>query len=175
MTDLDEASILDEMRLAVGSDKLAGDPTGWVTSENGHDALLKVLPVEVHAPTIGTARLIWRAVRRSPDRDASVTLVTTIQGKDLTAWRMDWRPLLPHTNTCGPVRLKGLTVKTGIHEFGCNSRLGMRTMQSRNLPICVPVEPEPHDFDAFVRYVCKTLNVSLTEQVLGPPWSPTLF
>lgn len=175
MSIIDEAELIDEMRLAVCSDKLAGDPTGWVSNANGHDSLIQVLPLDVQSTTTGTARLIWRAVRHCPDRDVSVTLVVTSQGRDLTAWRMDWRPHLPHTNTCGPSNLKGLTIDTGIHEFDCNARLGLKVMQSKNLPICTPVDPEPHDFDAFVRYVCKTLNVALTEQVLGPPWSPTLF
>jgi hypothetical protein len=171
---VDEAEILAEMRLAVVTDKLSGDPVGW--NENScPDQLRLTLPLDVQAPTKSTVRLEMRAARRSQDRDVSATLVVTLKGRDCRAWRMDWRPVHPHTNRIGSRHVKGLTVKTGIHEFEANAQLGLERMQRDDLPICLPFEPDPHDFDAFVRRVFDLLRISPTEPLLGPPWSPTLF
>jgi hypothetical protein len=171
---VEEIEILAEMRLAVTADKLSGDPVGW--DENSRpDQLRLTLPLDVQSPTKGTVRLEMRATRRSPDRDVSATLVVTLKGRDFRAWRMDWRPVHPHTNRVGSRDVKGLTVKTGIHDFEANARLGLERMQRDDLPICLPFEPDPHDFQAFVRCVLDLLRVAPTEPVLGPPWSPTLF
>ena len=171
---MDEAEILEEMRLAVETDKLSGEPVGW-TENSGPDQLRMSLPLDVQAETKATVRLELRATRRSPDRDVSATLVVTCAGRDFRAWRMDWRPLHTHTNRLGSRQVKGLTVRTGVHDFAQNARLGLERMQTLDLPICLPHEPEPHDFDAFVRCVFDLLRISPAEPLLGPPWSPTLF
>lgn len=177
---MEEAQILDEMRLAVGAEKNAGEPAGWVNG-NG-DGLNLVLPVEIvqltkdQPATLASLRICWRAVRQNVDRDVSATLILTLQGKDYVAWRMDWRPINPHMNKIGPSALRGLVIETGIHDFSVNSALGILRMQAENLPICAPIEPEPHDFDAFVRFVCATLNVTITDgRILSPPWSTRLL
>ena len=166
--------ILDDMRSAFNADKNAGDPTGWaIGARPGH--LSMTVPLDVQAPTLGTARLAFRAIEKTPEADSSISLIVTLQGRDLLAWRMEWRPLHTHTNMCGPKELKGLPSKTGIHDFECNAALGLLRMQTENLPLCIPVDEEPHDFDAFVRYAFDRLHVFRTEPILGPPWSATLF
>jgi hypothetical protein len=178
---VDEAQIIEEMRVAVTAEKLAGEPAGW-SAGNGN-CLILVLPVEIvpaedaSSYTLATLRIAWRAVRGNADRDVSASLIVTIQGRDYAAWRMDWRPVHPHLNQCGPKELRGLSVDTtGIHEFEHNSKLGLLQMQTKNLPVCVPVDPEPHDFDAFVRFVCSRLNVIITDgKILSPPWSTSFF
>ena len=169
-----EDEILEDMRRILLSDKNAGEPVGWSTG-SGRDSLILTTPLEVLSPSVGTARLVLRAVRGSSDRNCSATLVVTIQGRDLRAWRMDWRPVHEHTNRCGPKELRGLVSQTGIHEFECNAGLGLARMQAEDLPLCIPLTDEPHNFDAFVRLVCAKLNIAPTEPVLSPPWSPTLF
>lgn len=169
-----EDETLQDMRLIFEADKNAGDPTGWRPS-SGPDGLVMTLPLDVLSQTIGTAWLSFRAVQRKPEMDASISLITTLQGRDLRTWRMDWRPIHPHTNTCGPKDLRGLTSHTGIHDFPCNAKLGLLRMQAEDLPLCIPVADDPHDFDAFVRYALRQLRVSPTEPIPGPPWSATLF
>jgi hypothetical protein len=171
---MDETEVLEEMRQAVGADKLAGDPTGWA-SGSGRDSLILILPLDVQSPTMATTRLVLRAVSRTPDRDISASLIVTLSGRDFRAWRMDWRPIHPHVNKYGPSKWRGMSVETGIHDFACNAKLGLKRMQAQDLPICVPVDPEPHDFDAFVRFVCDRLKITITEKVLSPPWSPSFF
>lgn len=169
-----EEEILQDMRLAFDAEKNAGEPTGW-RSGSHPDSLRMTVPLDVQAKTVGTASLLFRAVQRSPDKNASISLIATIQGRDLRAWRMDWKPIHPHTNLLGPRELRGLTSHTGIHDFECNARLGLTHMQTGDLPLCIPVEDEPHDFGAFVRYALRKLRVSQTEPILDPPWSATLF
>lgn len=171
---MNEVEVLHEMGVAVGSPKIAGEPTGWKVG-NGTSRLFLVLPLDVVPTYQATCRLVFRATSVNPDRDVSATLVVTLAGRDLTAWRFDWRPLHPHLNRVGSKQLKGLLVDTGIHDFASNAALGLERMQAEGLPICCPVEHEPHDYDAFVRLVCDILNVSLTEPVQSPPWSPKLF
>lgn len=169
-----EDEILDDLRKILESEKASGDFEGWKERDDG-DSLLLNVALDVLSETLGTARLAIRAVKSSADRDCSATLIVTIQGRDLRVWRMDWRPVHSHTNRCGGREYKGLTSWTGIHEFACNAKLGLKRMQSEDLPICVPIEDEPHDFDAFVRYVSQALKVSITDQILGPPWSRRLL
>lgn len=169
-----EDDILHDMRVAFEADKNAGEPTGW-RSGSHPDSLTMMVPLHVQANTIGTAWLSFRASQRSPDMDSSISLIMTIQGRDLRAWRMDWRPRHPHTNMCGPKELRGLTSHTGVHDFACNAKFGLLRMQAEDLPLCIPVTDDPHDFDAFVRYAFRMLRISQTEPILGPPWSATLF
>ena len=64
---MDEAQIIEEMRVAVTAEKLANEPAGW-TAGNGN-CLILVLPVEIVQTTDGppftlaTLRITWRAVR----------------------------------------------------------------------------------------------------------------
>ena len=80
-----------------------------------------------------------------------------------------------HSNRCGPRSLRGIISETGIHEFEHNAALGLRRMQAENLPLCIPVDDVPHDFDAFIRYVCQSLKIAPLDQILSPPWSPSLL
>jgi hypothetical protein len=163
------------MRITLSAEKVGGEPAGWSSGPGRPDSLTLVLPLDADAPTTGTARLQLRATLGSADRDVSATLILTVAGRDLVTWRADWRPVHPHTNQVGSSALKGLEVWTGIHDFDENIRLGLQRMQSENLPICKRLEPEPHNFDAFVRKVCDILKIGLTEEILSPPWSPALF
>jgi hypothetical protein len=169
-----EEEIVEDMRRILKSDKNSGDFPGWKDG-SGRDALVLTLPLDVLAETVGTARSVIRCVRGSPDRDCSATLIATIQGRDLHLWRMDWKPQYSHTNRCGPRSLRGVISETGIHEFERNAALGLRRMQADNLPLCIPVDDVPHDFDAFIRYVCQSLKIAPLDQILGPPWSPSLL
>ena len=162
------------MRRIVNAPKNAGEPLGWRAGNGRSDSLTMTLPLDILAESVGTARLALRAVQGRADRDCSASLIVTIQGRDLRAWRMDWRPANPHTNRCGPRALKGLESETGIHEFSCNAELGLLRMQVDDLPLCIPVTDEPHDFDAFVRYACVKLQITPLEPILSPPWSSTL-
>lgn len=166
--------IVADMRRIVEAQKNAGEPVGWHYGRGRSASLILSLPLNILEDTIGTGRLVLRAVQGRADRDCSATLIATIGGRDLHVWRMDWRPANPHTNRCGPSSLKGLTSSTGIHDFACNAALGLGRMQVENLPLCVPIDVEPHDFDAFVRYACSRLNITPLEPVPGPPWSSTL-
>lgn len=170
---MDDAAIIEEMRRICAAPKVAGDPAGWAPG-NG-DALVLTLPIETSEPVQSTTWIAWRTVRKALERDVSATLITTYRGKDYITWRMDWRPAQPHLNKYGPKGVRGVNVHTGIHDFALNAQLGLISMQTKNLPICIPVDQEPHNFGAFVRFVCDRLDVTLTEQILSPPWSSTLF
>jgi hypothetical protein len=169
-----EDEILEDLRKILDSEKVSGDFEGWKERED-RDSLVLNVALDVLSETVGTARLVLRAVKGSADRDCSATLIATIQGRDLRIWRMDWRPVHSHTNRCGGREHRGLTSWTGIHEFACNAKLGLERMQSEDLPICLPIEDEPHDFDAFVRHVSSALKISITDKILGPPWSLRLL
>lgn len=166
--------ILADMKQILESEKVSGEFPGWRERED-RDSLCLNVALDILSQSIGTARLALRAVKGCLDRDCSATLITTIQGRDLRAWRMDWRPIHSHTNRCGPREYKGLVSWTGIHQFACNAKLGLERMQAEDLPICIPVDDEPHDFDAFIRYACAALKIAVTDPILGPPWSATLF
>ena len=168
-----ETAILEEMRLAVEGEKVAGEFTGWAGDSHA-DQMSMVLPFLVCPTLTATAQLRLRMRRSRPDRDCSATLLVTREGHDFCAWRMDWRPQTPHVNRVGPAQLRGVEVETGVHDFHLNAALGLARMHAENLPICVPVEAPPN-FSAFVRVVCDMLSITLTEAIPDPPWSPRLF
>lgn len=172
---MDERVILEEMRAVLAATKIGQTPAGWSEGKRS-DQLTLALPLDVHAPVLSTAHLRFRAERRHVGRNVSATLIITLAGRDLHAWRLDWRPDHPHDNKVGPWNLRGLTVEgTGIHEFEPNAWLGLEAMQAGNLPVCRPVEHDPHDFDAMVRLVCDSLQIALTEPIYSPLWSPRLL
>ncbi|VVC56613.1 protein of unknown function [Beijerinckiaceae bacterium RH AL1] len=47
---------------------------------------------------------------------------------------MDWRPIHPHTNTCGPKDLRGLTSYTGIHDFRATPSLDFSGCRQKTFP-----------------------------------------
>lgn len=90
--------------------------------------------------------------------------------------RIEWKPLAAHSNkNIGPEKYRNLIQKgSHHHEFALNWQHdsdGVRKGNKSNLPISVPIKPEP-TFDEMLAFVGKEFNISPIEWVSRPPWEP---
>lgn len=89
--------------------------------------------------------------------------------------RVDWKPSRPHTNSVPGPHFGLLTEESGIHPLEPNLEHGLNVMKARNLPVCVPIVPEPPDWSAALACVRDMLSVTNIEGLPTPPWSQTLL
>lgn len=164
-----DVSILSALESWLAEPKLGLPPTGWHDG-NRAGAMEQVIPIEVARDGLDEARVVLTANRRRPNADVSAILIARLDGSDFRLLRLDWRPPRPHRNRCGPVHLVGVTSWTGIHPFTENAALGLSRMMAENLPVCMPLEPEPPDFQALVECLCAMIDLTLTETIASPPW-----
>jgi hypothetical protein len=61
------------------------------------------------------------------------------------------------------------------HPFDLNRVLGFDRMVSENLPVAVPLNPDPEDFRALARRAGALFNIEGMEALPAPEWEPRLF
>jgi hypothetical protein len=93
------------------------------------------------------------------------------------AARIDWRPAKPHTNkNIGPAPYRLLVIEGSMHHrFDLNWPLGIERMLAQNLPIAVPLEPDPVDYKALLKMVGKVFKVKGLDKLAPPEWEPRMF
>lgn len=110
-----------------------------------------------------------------PEMRVSFQLKIDVGGTDYRIARIDWRPRQPHVNKFGPPELRARAFMTSIHDYPENAALGLEEMQLKNLAVAKPIDPEPRDFNALLRYIRDTFKLDNALEILLPPWSPQLF
>lgn len=116
-------------------------------------------------------------VRSQPDRLVTCQIEHhVISGRVVPLARIDWRPRAPHNNRgLGPRALRyKLIAGSQHHPFEFNFSLGADRMAHDNLPIAVPLDPDPEDFRALLRVVGECFRINGLEEVPEPPWEPSL-
>ena len=168
-----ESSIVSALEAAYLSPKLALPPLDWKPDRNQPRILRIPIARQCSDADVIGVSIIGTAWLNEPDGRVTFQMCVDIQGIDYRVARVDWRPRQPHTNRFGPT--KGLTAMTSIHDFPENMELGLKIMQSQNLPIVKPIAPEPRDFSALCIYVRDTFRLDNAEQIPVPPWSQPLL
>lgn len=144
----------------------------WKVDANQSRILRIPLACDCGSPDITGLSIIGTAYVAEPNQRVTFQMCMDLRGTDYRIARIDWRPRQPHTNRYGPTR--GLTLYTSIHDFLENAALGVRIMQTENLPIVKPIEPEPPDFPALATYLRDTFRLDNAQNMPVPPWSPLL-
>lgn len=162
-------AILARMRQVLAEPKMV---TGTPTWRQGNRPRKLVLVAFAEGPTLN-AELHVSAVVDLPSEDMSFQLCLAEPADTFPIARFDWRPPRAHINRVGPHR--GLTSFTGLHPFEENAALGLSAMVANNLPVSLPVAPEPANFEQAVAYVCATFNLAFRNELPTPPWSPSLI
>ena len=162
-------AILARMRQALAEPKIVTGAPVW---RQGNRPRKLVLAALAEGPTLN-AELHITAVVDLPNEDMSFQLCLAEPSDMFPIARFDWRPPRAHTNRVGPHR--GLTSFTGLHPFEENAALGLSAMVANNLPISLPIDPEPADFGQAVAYVCATFNLAFRNELPTPPWSLSLI
>ncbi|MDV2987048.1 UNVERIFIED_CONTAM: hypothetical protein Q9R58_22320 [Methylobacteriaceae bacterium AG10] len=166
---VDSAVILAQMRAALAVEKTIVGPLRWNAGTRPRTFALAALAEH----PIQNLELHLTAAAALPNEHVGFQLCLSVPGHTFPVTRFDWRPPRPHVNKFG--KLKGIASETGLHPFEANAELGLTMMVANNLPVCVPVTPEPPDFPSAVAYVCDTFRLRLRDPIPLPPWSPTLI
>lgn len=166
---IDGEAILARMRRAFEEPKVVA---GTLTWRQGNRPRKRVLVALAEGETLN-AELHVTATADLPNEDVSFQLCLAEPSDTFPICRFDWRPPRAHVNKVGTHR--GIVSWTGFHPFEDNAALGLSAMAANNLPVSMPVEPEPRDFAEATAYVCATFNLVLLNELPPPPWSPYLI
>lgn len=169
----DEQLILNIMQAAYEAPKTALGPLGWRPDRQKARYLRMPIACDCGFDITGVSITVT-AWADEPDERIAFQLHIDIDGNDYRIARVDWRPRQPHTNKLGPPDLRGTSPYTSIHDFPENASLGLDVMQSKNLPVAKPIDPEPPDFYKLMLYIGDTLKIQNTGEIPEPPWAPVL-
>ncbi len=146
-----------ELPALFGSDKLLAITPGWV--ELNSECLQIVCPLVIGS--VAVEGLQFRATARKRLPDEMVTCQVELHpGNKLGGplCRVEWRPLSSHNNKArGPAEWQNRII-TGCHHhrFDLNMIYAEKEMrEGGNLPIAVPLEDSPENFDALLVLVKK--------------------
>jgi hypothetical protein len=149
---------------------------GWVIGDSDRFALST--PLDIDGVTITGfllrgAAMLWRA-----DVDVVLQLEShPFSGSGGPICRMEWNPLRGHTNKgCGPKPLQFQEMKCSHHHpFDLNWEYSEKEVRRGNLPIAMPIDPEPKNFREFLAIVGKEFRIKNIQSIGVPEWQPVLL
>ena len=159
------------------ADKTLDTPVSWVEDDQGNFRFNRTLDVD--GVTEQGFTLFGRAVAILPGQNVTLGLRWSEGlGRGGNFERLDWKPKDAHNNRgLGPLNLRHVLIEgTHHHRLTDNAELaiGLTRAMAENLPVAVPLEPEPAwpDFllAAALRWKIRTL-VHMPE----PPWQDDLL
>jgi hypothetical protein len=149
--------------------------TDWVEDEAGR--LRLTLALEIDGAVVEALFLRARVFRGRVDRDVMFQLEYRPPfGPDEQLCRIEWRPTTAHRNHGkGPeaYRFKDIA-GSHYHSFKENWLEDQGRMRGGNLPIAVPLEPDPSDFGQLVALVSKEFRIMNLGDLPMPPWDMLL-
>ncbi|WPZ32535.1 hypothetical protein T8K17_14930 [Thalassobaculum sp. OXR-137] len=91
--------------------------------------------------------------------------------------RLEWRPLKGHNNKgIGPPELQHFQQQgTHHHLFDVNWRAQAKRVRRGELPISIPVDPDPASFEEVLALVGEKFRINNIHVVVPPPWEATLL
>ena len=142
-----------------------------------NDRLMWISPLDIGGATISGLRIRIRTIKTEPERNVTVALEYVPVGRECGLDRIDWRPFHNHTNRgLGPPEHQFKIISTSHrHEFGWNLKGGGVSMRKGNLPIAIPIENEPVNFQELLDFVAKTYNIAALEDLRPPDWEAVLI
>ncbi len=115
-----------------------------------------------------------RTLLETPHRN--VTFLLTYNrvsvSKGVVIAKAEWKPISSHNNKgLGPKEYRFIE-QTGshFHDFHTNFALGGK-WRSKKLPIALPIEPDPPNFQGFLEFVGERFRIPNIWLVQEPPWS----
>ncbi len=170
-----EEEILNLMQLAYSSPKEAIGALNWRADRQREQIVRIPIVCDCYPADITGVSIVGMAWTEEPDERVTFQLLIDVEGRDYRIARIDWRPRQEHTNKFGPNELRGRTFLTSIHDYPENADLGLDHMQSFNLPVVKPIDPEPPNFNELLRYLRDTFHLRNALDIPVPPWSPRLL
>lgn len=177
-----------DCRLIYWGRKMARDLTALFSSEKmlaiapiwtqrDSDLLEIVCPLQIDSTVI--EGLLFRMTARKTLPDEMITAQIELHSPndiDGPLARIEWRPLSSHNNKClGPRELRNRLIEgCHCHPFGLNFKYAEQELRRSRLPIAVPIENSPTNFDTLLGFVKKEFRISNIEWIEVPPWEPRL-
>ncbi|SRR5579871_4771919 len=162
-------------KLFAAEKMLAVEPA-W--GDRDGDVLEIVCPLEIDGTVVEGLFFRARARKRMPDEVVTVQLEyhpPNERGGPLA--RIEWKPLRGHNNRGrGPKEFQNKLIEgCHRHPFDLNWKHARKELtEAGNLPIAVPLETSPKDFDSLLQFVKKDFTITNVEWIEVPPWEPTL-
>jgi hypothetical protein len=146
--------------------------------EGDKNSLTLVCPLEIAGVTVEGLRLRASVIKILPDEDLCIQLEHfSDRRKFEPIARFEWRPIRSHCNNGqGPPELRWERFrKTHIHPFEDNLAARLRSFRNRNLPIGIPISPEPQTFEEALETAGKELRINNMRRIPRPPWQARML
>lgn len=135
-------------------------------------------PLDLYGITISGFRLQANSMLTQPDRHVILQMEHhPSSGKGGAFCRMEWRPMNGHNNKgLGPKEWRFLEIRGSHHHpFQLNWSKAEKLVRRGNLPIAVPLEPDPDNFRSFLSVVGREFNIKNIQRICEPPWQPMIL
>jgi hypothetical protein len=173
----DDAALFAALGALLAAEKTLSSPIAWVEDEPGNLRFNRALDID--GVTEASFILFGRAVASLPDRHVVLGLRwADAMGRGGHFDRLDWKPMDAHNNKgLGPPEFRHVVVEgTHHHRLADNAALAMGLAQAmrENLPVAVPVEPEP-DWPDFLAEAARRWRIHDLVNTPVPPWQYDLL
>ena len=156
----------------LASDKARSGVIDW--QPDGRNLRFAVA-LEIDGITVAGLLLLGRASLTLRDRHVTLGLSwDDPTGPGGIFDRLDWRPLAAHTNKgLGPSDHR-FSIIDGSHHHSLADNaalaMGIRRAIQQNLPVAVPIEPDPADWSAFLALAAQRWSLHELVHTPVPPW-----
>lgn len=157
------------------AEKLLSRHPGWIPADR--NSLKLSCPLDIDGVTVAGLELCVYALAELPNEEVCVQLqYMPPKTRSFPFCRIDWNPFRGHYNKGkGPEELKFIKFKsTHIHPFDLNFDEQSGKMIDLSLPIAIPLQENPSNFQELLALVAKELKISNMDWVPTPPWQPRL-
>jgi len=172
-----DATLLNAFVAFLHSTKTLTAPIGWRPDNNGNFSFRRTLDID--GLTEQGFVLFGRASPKLPDRNVTLGLRWDDPGS--RSWhfdRLDWRPMDAHNNKdLGPEDFRFVLIEgTHHHRLADNAvhPSGLGFAMQENLPIAIPIEPEP-SWQDFLAFAAQRWRINELVRTPLPPWEYDLF
>lgn len=171
-TDANDTAIAAALAAFLAAEKAPSGPIQW--EPDGRNLRFAVA-LEIEGVTEAGLLLFGRASLGLPERNVTLGLSwTDPQGRGGNFDRLDWRPLGAHMNKgLGPEAHRFALIEgTHHHPLTENAALPIGVLRAigENLPVALPVVPEPADWPAFLALAAQRWRFHDVVPVPLPPW-----
>lgn len=148
--------------------------------QDGNDFVRLVSPIDIYGVTQQGLQFTVTANLEMLDMRVAFQFVyspSVSQTKGFPIIRFDWKPSTAHNNNgIGPDGYRFINIEgSHIHPFNLNWNPSTTQMRRGNLPVAVPIVPEPGSFNDALDFVEKKFKIKGVKSLPQPPWSPKLL
>jgi hypothetical protein len=173
------ATAIDQIRDMLRAPKHFSEWPYWIESSESADGEFSFLTgMAVDGVSVAGVRLRGIAPFSPVNRDVRIQLDCLIGSRWVHVSRFEFRPVSGHSNPFDerdfPRKIAPGTCHA--HLFSDNSRRGLEAFDPRNnLPLAVPLDPQPSSFNEFLAYVADELGLEDLRHISAPPWQERLL